>query len=145
MNGVGTLYDHKDGREVRLAVNDRESLLWLVENVFDIYPLLTDYQVKRYNLLKFGLLNSIKRFETIEEYNKFALTEYIQENKVNIVEQFEKGSLTVDSWIVGFINGEGCFYLKNGKPVFCIEHTSKYGLEGGGSAALANSIGVEVG
>lgn len=80
-------------------------------------------------MLKFGLLNSIKRFETIEEYNKFALTEYTQENKVNIVEQFEKGSLTVDSWIVGFINGEGCFYLKNGKPVFCIEHTSKYGLE----------------
>jgi len=114
LNGVGTLYDHKDGTEVRLAVNDRESLLWLVENVFDIYPLLTDYQVKRYNLLKFGLLNSIKRFETIEEYNKFALAEYVQENKVSIVEQFEGGSLTVDSWIVGFINGEGCFYLKNG-------------------------------
>lgn len=27
LNGVGTMYEHKDGTEVRIAVNDRESLL----------------------------------------------------------------------------------------------------------------------
>lgn len=129
LNGVGTMYEHKDGTEIRIAVNDRESLLWLVANVFDQYNLLTAHQVKRYNLLKFGLLNNIKRFETLEEYNKFASMDYATENKANIVESFEKGVLNVDNWIIGFINGEGCFYHKNGKPVFCIEHTDKYGLE----------------
>lgn len=62
LNDVGVLYNHKDGTEVRIAINDREGLLWLVENVFDKYPLITAHQVGRYNLLKYGLLNNIKRF-----------------------------------------------------------------------------------
>ena len=40
--------------------------------------------------------------------------------------------LNVDNWIIGFINGvakRGCFYHKNNKPVFCIEHIDKHGLE----------------
>jgi len=94
---------------------------------------LTGHQLSRYNLLKYGLLNNIKRFENLEEYNKFALTDYTQENKANVVEQFEMGSLNVDNWIIGFINGSealrmGCFYHKNNKPVFCIEHIDKHGL-----------------
>lgn len=129
LNDVGVLYNHNDGTEVRIAINDREGLLWLVENVFDKYPLFSAHQVRRYNLLKHGLLNNIKRFENLEEYNKFALTDYTQENKANVVEQFEMGSLNVDNWIIGFINGEGCFYHKNNKPVFCMEHTDKHGLE----------------
>lgn len=147
LNDVGVLYNHNDGTEVRIAVNDREGLLWLVENVFDKYPLLTAHQVRRYNLLKYGLLNNIKRFDNLEEYNKFALTDYTQENKANVVEQFSPPRpasftppansylglggmfLNVDNWIIGFINGEGCFYHKNNKPVFCIEHTDKHGLE----------------
>ena len=89
--------------------------------------MLTGHQVGRYNLLKYGLLNNIKRFENLEEYNKFVSVDYTQE--INVVEQFEMGSLNVDNWVIGFINGEGCFYHKNSKPVFCIEHTDRQGLE----------------
>jgi hypothetical protein len=31
----------------------------------------------------------------------------------------------IDFLIVGFINGEGCFYLRNGKCNFIIEHTDR--------------------
>lgn len=87
-------------------------------------------QKKRYNLLKFGLLNSVKRFDDIEEYNKFVSTDFTDKNELDVVEQLENGGLNVDNWIVGFLNGEACFYKKNDKPVFCIEHTDRYGLVG---------------
>lgn len=37
--------------------------------------------------------------------------------------------MDMDSWIVGFINGEGSFYLRNNKCNFCLEHTDKSSLD----------------
>jgi len=35
----------------------------------------------------------------------------------------------IDNWIIGFINGEGCFYLNKNKGNFMIEHIDKLALE----------------
>jgi aromatic ring-cleaving dioxygenase len=37
--------------------------------------------------------------------------------------------LEVDNWIIGFINGEGSFYLNKDKCNFYIEHTDRQLLE----------------
>lgn len=46
-----------------------------------------------------------------------------------IESQKMKTSVNIDNWIIGFINGEGCFYLNKNKCNFFIEHTDKQGLE----------------
>ena len=48
-----------------MAINDKEGLLYLIKNVFDVYPLLTSNKLVRYNLLKYGLINNIKNFNTL--------------------------------------------------------------------------------
>lgn len=35
----------------------------------------------------------------------------------------------IDNWIIGFINGEGCFYINKTKCNFFIEHTDRQALE----------------
>lgn len=54
---------------------------FLIENVFDKYPLVTLNQRQRYNLLRTGILKKIKRLDNLEEYKKFkvensVVTEY---------------------------------------------------------------------
>lgn len=45
-------------------------------------------------------------------------------------ENYYKEGTAFDNWIVGFINGEGCFHLhKDGHKVFFIEHTDKNSLD----------------
>lgn len=44
---------------------------FLIENVFDKYPLVTLNQRQRYNLLRTGILKKIKRLDNLEEYTKF--------------------------------------------------------------------------
>lgn len=55
----------------RLAVNDKAGLLSLIHNVFDVFPLVTENQLIRYLLLKDGLVNNVKEFKTLEEYNYY--------------------------------------------------------------------------
>lgn len=55
----------------RLAVNDKAGLLSIIHNVFDVFPLVTKNQLIRYLLLKDGLVNNVKEFKTLEEYNHY--------------------------------------------------------------------------
>lgn len=59
----------------RLAVNDKAGLLSLIHNVFDVFPLVTENQLIRYLFLlkkkKDGLVNNVKEFKTLEEYNYY--------------------------------------------------------------------------
>lgn len=52
LNNVGVVYNYQNKNDSRLAVNGRQGLLYLIDNVFEIYPLLTTNQRNRYNLLK---------------------------------------------------------------------------------------------
>lgn len=40
-----------------------------------------------------------------------------------------KAPYDIDNWIIGFINGEGCFYINKSKCNFFIEHTDREALE----------------
>lgn len=51
LNDIGTFQQPKNKPEVRLAVNDRKSLMSLIE-IFNMFPLMTQHQHKRYLLLK---------------------------------------------------------------------------------------------
>jgi len=126
---VGVIYQYKDKPDCRLAVNDKKGLLFLIENIFDVYSLLGSNQLARYNLLKNGLTKDLKRFETLEEYNIYK-SEFLKSIKQkNLIDLYKSSNLEIDNWIVGFINGEGCFYLNKNKCNFYIEHTDKQLLE----------------
>lgn len=57
--------------DCRLAVGDRNGLLYLFSIVFYVYPLLANNQLMRYSLLKHCVINEVKKFQTLEEFNKF--------------------------------------------------------------------------
>jgi hypothetical protein len=136
LKNIGVIYEYKDKPDARLAVNDKLGLSYLI-NLFDIYPLLTKNQLIRYRLLKEFLINeAAKEFKTIEEYNEFK-NKYLllfqkseielKNRKDKLIFLAQKGEL--DNWIIGFINGEGCFYMNKNKCNFVIEHTDKEALE----------------
>ena len=70
LNDIGVIYKYKDRLEARLAVNDRSSLLYLI-NIFYLYPFLTNHQLLRYRLLREVLINEVKEFKKIQEYNDY--------------------------------------------------------------------------
>lgn len=98
LNNVGVIYNYPNKNDTRLAVNGRQDLLYLIDNVFEIYPLLTVNQRNRYNLLKTTLMNGITHFKTLEEYTEYKST-FILSNSVelNLVELYESGKLQVDN------------------------------------------------
>jgi intein/homing endonuclease len=82
--------------------------------------LLTAHQYTNYNRLKYGVINKINRFESLEDFNLFKNDNNFSLNKeldmVSMEEEF------LHHWIIGFINGEGCFHIRNGKTfIFYIE------------------------
>jgi LAGLIDADG endonuclease len=132
LSNIGTIYEYLDKSDSRLAINDISGLLYLMNNVFDIYPLIVESQLTRYLLLRSGLINEVKEFETLEQYNQYktkcllSISEQIKSNN-NIKKLFDNSYL--DNWIIGFINGEGCFYMNKNKCNFYIEHTDRQALE----------------
>lgn len=98
LNNVGVIYNYPNKNDSRLAVNGKQDLLYLIDNVFEIYPLLTVNQRNRYNLLKTTLMNGITHFKTLEEYAEYKST-FILSNSVelNLVELYKSGKLQVDN------------------------------------------------
>lgn len=132
LNNIGTIYEYEIKPDARLAVNDVPSLLYLIQTVFQEFALITKNQYIRYLIFKYGLLNNIKEFKTLEQYN-LHMSEILSSISIDSVlkdrveKLFENNDL--DNWIIGFINGEGCFFIKNGKCGFIIEHTDRQALE----------------
>lgn len=130
LDNIGVIYEYENKPDCRLAVGDRKGLLYLFNTVFDVYPLLANNQSMRYGLLKNGITNEVKKFQTLEEFNEYK-SEYLASNnkQIDLIDLYKSGKLEVDNWIVGFINGEGSFYLNKGKCNFNIEHTDRQLLE----------------
>lgn len=131
INNIGTFYTYRNREEVRIAVNDRPGLKELV-GLFESFPLVTVHQYTRYCLLKKFLANDVKEFKTLEEFNTFkdkCLEDINLAPKVfsDLDNQIVSG--LYDSWIVGFINGEGSFYMNKGRCNFFIEHTDLQSLD----------------
>ena len=130
LNNIGVIYEYQNKPDCRLAVNDKKGLMYLIENVFDVCHLLSNNQFMRYLLLKNGLINEVKKFKTLEEFEKYK-SEYFASfsRELNIISLYKSGKLDADNWIIGFINGEGCFYLNKNKCNFYIEHADRQLLE----------------
>lgn len=128
---IGQIYEYPVKNEARLAITKLKDLNWLIENVFDVYPLVTNHQRIRYFRFREGILNKINRIDTFENY-KALLNKQV--NLKNLDVSFLILDNVLDSWISGFINGEGYFYLRTIKEnkfrkEFFIEHTDPYALE----------------
>jgi len=131
----GKIYTYPKRKEAVLAYTKLLDIQFLIENVFDKYPLVTLNQRQRYNLLRTGILKKIKRLDNLEEYKKFkvensVVTEYNfwKESESKNMRTIKQGSSVnfEDSWMLGFINGEGSFSInKKGTLIFSIEHTDK--------------------
>jgi len=122
--GVVNISDSRN--DARLAINDKKGIIKIC-NYFDEYPLYTLNQNIRFNLLKEFIYDDISEFNSLELFNN-----YKDEKLLLIKNKLINTSINskdLDNWIIGFINGEGCFYLKNNKCNFIIEHTDKYALE----------------
>jgi hypothetical protein len=129
LNNIGHIYEYPERNEIRLAITKLIELNYLIDNIFDKYPLLTDTQRKRYALLKKGVTNKINRVENMEEYFNFI------NDKESLIfssmadADYYKSSVFYN-WLIGFINGEGSFTIhKKGHLVFYIEHSDKFVLE----------------
>ena len=132
LNNIGTIYKYHNKIDCRLAINDISGLFYIMQNVFDKYPLIVENQLLRYLLLKNMLINNIKEFKTLEQYNLYKTNCLLSISKqikfINRIENFSNSSY-IDDWIIGFINGEGCFYMKKSKCAFHIENTDKQALD----------------
>ncbi|OAX30699.1 endonuclease, partial [Rhizopogon vinicolor AM-OR11-026] len=127
LNSIGHIYVYPLRDEVRWAVTKKSELIYLIETVFEKQPLLTQHQRNRYARLRYGVLNSLNRVETLEEYKQILLKNYV---KTEIAESYYTSGTAFYNRILGFINGEGCFHVhKKGHLVFYIEHTDKQVLE----------------
>jgi hypothetical protein len=98
LGNVGVIYEYKNKPDCRLAVGDRKSLLSLFDTVFDVYPLLANNQSMRYNLLKNVIINEVKKFQTLEEFNKYK-SEYLasNNNQIDLIDLYKSGKLEIDN------------------------------------------------
>nr|CBY89748.1 putative LAGLIDADG homing endonuclease [Pycnoporellus fulgens] len=130
-NGIGHIYSYPSRDEARWAVTKKTELKYLIQTVFEKHPLITQHQSERYARLRYGLLNNFIRVETIEEYNQFLLKNFVAACGKEITDSYYTEGTSFDNWIIGFINGEGSFYIHSRRlrRVFNIEHTDKNALE----------------
>jgi len=120
----GYIYSNLEKKkEISLIIASWKDLNWLINNIF-IYDLLTKNQWHRYSRWKFGIIKNLKKFANLNEFTAFNQNEklWLKENKLEI----ENLDL-YDSWIIGFINGEGCFHINKKKNclVFYIEQAEE--------------------
>lgn len=127
MNLPGTLKNYPHRNEVRLAITKQQDLLYIIKEIFNKFPLLNNKQRLRYYKLKQGILNNIKKFKSIEEFNNYLpIPDEIMEDQLR---NFNPN--LVGNWLAGFISGEGSFAIKKIKrgttvylvKEFCIEQT----------------------
>lgn len=67
LNNMGKIYEYPKKEEAHLAIYKVEDLKWLIENVFSKYPLLSDHQALRYEQLRKGITNNLKRLDSLED------------------------------------------------------------------------------
>jgi LAGLIDADG endonuclease len=134
LNDIGTIYVYPKRNEARLAIWKKDEVRLLVENVFDIYPLMTDHQKDRYAKLRYGFLNNITLFHNLQELEEFKNKKNLFLTSLSLPSSASLQTQYLDNWILGIINSEGCFYTRPKKDgsnllVFQIEHTDKKVLD----------------
>lgn len=118
---VGKLDYSKNNNQLNFKITDKESLLNKIIPIFDNYPLLTS---KQFNYLKFKkslLISNDPNLSQIEKINLIEIikndTNYVSNVWTNIdifnIKYKDIHKIMTKSWLVGFIEAEGSFYLVN--------------------------------
>ena len=100
--GVGTLsFRTKNNNEMIIfRIRNKDHLKGIIIPIFDRYPM---YSNKHYDFLRFksNLLSNVTRYENLERYIRPI-------EPLNSIEHILNSSY-LSSWLVGFIEAEGCF------------------------------------
>lgn len=118
--GVGSV--NKDGTKGQFVIRDRKKLFNIIFPIFDKYPLLTS---KRFDYLKLkkayyvlenkSLPRDIKYKYLFEIKNESVPLDYMSDAWCNIELPFVSANhvkqVMTKSWLIGFIEAEGSFYL----------------------------------
>lgn len=141
LNNIGKIYEYVNKEEAHLAVYKVEELKWLIENIFSYYPLLTIHQRLRYEQMRKGVINNLKRLDTLEDFqgilvDQSSLPEPDYSNLTFGLSEADSIKIKDDflnNWACGFLNGEVSFTngVNNTKklPRINLEHTDKYAIE----------------
>jgi len=99
---IGTIIQRSNRDTVIFRVRDKSSLINVILPIFDKYPFLSN---KQYDYLRFKeiLLSDIKLYDEIPTFIK-------PSEPLNSIDNILKVSY-LSSWLVGFIEVEGCFSI----------------------------------
>jgi len=124
LDNKGKIYEYPNKKESHLAIYTNSDLKWIIENVFNNYSLLTKGQLIRYEQFKLGIINNLKRLDSLDDFNKIMVSSDNIKSNINNLSSFY-----IDNWIVGFLNGEVSFTNTINKnnlvPVIYLEHTDE--------------------
>lgn len=121
--GIGKIDPYPHKVEAHYAISRKGVVKWLMDHLLGQHALLTIHQSSRYNQLRSGMINNVTRFDSLQEFRAYfdSFVLATQPLTTNIPQEL------LDAWIVGFINGEGCFSHAEGQTSarFYIEHTHR--------------------
>lgn len=131
--GVGSIYESKSRSTVSYKVQSRKNLLEVIIPHFSEYPLLTQKRndfllfVKIVNILKNKQHTSFEELQIIinirASINKGLTKELLLffPNTISYPRSKVMFNYIVNpNWLVGFVDGEGCFYVKPNKFRFSV-------------------------
>lgn len=131
LNNIGKIYVYENKEEAHLAIFKIEEMKWLIENVLSKYPLLSLYQRLRYEQMRIGVINDLKRLDSLEDFNKI-LIDPLSLPELNDL-TLKLGEEYLQNWACGFLNGEVSFTngINNNKkyPKINLEHTDEKAIE----------------
>lgn len=137
LNNMGKIYEYPKKEEAHLAIYKIDDLKWLIEHIFSKYPLLSDHQAIRYEQLRIGITNNLKRLDSLDNLHTILIDKekfitplqcvHTKCSDLTIVKDLN--SEYIKNWTCGFLNGEVSF--TNGKnnnikfPKINLEHTDE--------------------
>jgi len=123
--GAGSIYVEKDGKNGHFRIRDLDTLTKVIIPIFDKYPLLTS---KYFNYIKFKKAHSILTNKLLTNTEKNTMiNELINTNAAplnyiapvwqavnnQVLNYKTANQIMSKSWLVGFTEAEGSFYLVN--------------------------------
>ena len=140
LNNMGKIYEYPKKEEAHLAIYKVEDLKWLIENIFSKFPLLSDHQALRYEQLRIGITNNLKRLDSLDDLHTILIdkekfitplcgypAEFLKCSMLTTVKDLDP--VYIKNWTCGFLNGEVSF--TNGTnnnikfPRINLEHTDE--------------------
>jgi hypothetical protein len=133
LGGIGKIYIYED--KVQLAITKKADILALLNQIFPEHSLLTVHQYQRYYVLHKVLTEKIVSVNDPEDFK------LLKGTIVEAPNPFLPVHTHVNSWIVGFINGEGSFIVNTKRNVFTfyLEHTDEPALQ-----LVATTLGLRI-